>query len=60
MIASKDLKIYNFFSSTWRRSWGKGDFSGKSFKEGNLGNEGLVDGDSEKDSYESGAWIRRG
>jgi hypothetical protein len=39
---------------------GKGEFSGKSFKERNLGNEGLVDGDSEKDSYASRAWIRRG
>jgi hypothetical protein len=59
MIASKDLKIYNLFSSTWRRSWGKGEFSGKSFEERSLGNEGLVDRNSEKDPYESRAWIRR-
>lgn len=38
----------------------KGEFSGKSFKERNLEDEGLVGRDSEKDSYASGAWIRRG
>jgi hypothetical protein len=39
---------------------GKGAFSGKSFEERNLGNEGVVDRDSEKDTYASRAWIRRG